>query len=77
MNINKILEKHGLHRDTATLYIDAIIRMNQTETAEEIGVSRDTVHRYKNAFQEMTGEERALVVSSLLQDQLLQNLGKE
>lgn len=73
MDVDGILEKYGLTRDIATHYVDAISRMNQTETAEEISVSRDTINRYKNAFGEMTMGERLLVISSLTQEKLLEN----
>lgn len=67
-DIDDLLAQYGLSRDTATAYIDAIIRQNQTETADELQVSRDTVNRYKNAFREMTAEERAFVVASLFDE---------
>jgi hypothetical protein len=71
MNLNQILEKYGLTRGTTTEYIDAITRMNQTQTADELDVSRDTINRYKNAFAEMSQRERTLLIASLAQDQLL------
>ena len=71
MNLNQILEKYGLTRRTTTEYIDAITRMNQTQTADELNVSRDTINRYKNAFAEMSQRERTLLITSLAQDQLL------
>jgi DNA-binding XRE family transcriptional regulator len=72
MKIDQILSKYSLTRDTTTDYINAITRMNQTETAEELDVSRDTINRYKNAFVQMTREERALVIASLTQEKLLE-----
>ena len=74
MEVNTILEKHGLTRDIATQYIDAITRLNQSETADEISVSRDTVNRYKNAFNSMTEHERALLISTLLQEKMLEQI---
>jgi DNA-binding XRE family transcriptional regulator len=65
MEVDKLLKKYSLTRDTATQYIDAITRKNQTQTAEELGVSRDTVNRYKNAFREMTRIERSLIIATL------------
>jgi len=70
MNLNQILEKYGLTRATTTEYIDAITRMNQTQTADELNVSRDTINRYKNAFAEMSQRERTLLITSLVQDRL-------
>ncbi|GCF15051.1 hypothetical protein Harman_29860 [Haloarcula mannanilytica] len=67
----EILSKYGLTRETVTQYIDAITRMNQTQTAEEIEVSRDTINRYKNAFKEMNAQERLLLISNLTQEKLL------
>lgn len=69
--IDEILKKYGLTRDTARQYIDAITRMNQTKAAEELGVSRDTIHRCKNAFADMTPIERAQLTASLAQDEFL------
>jgi hypothetical protein len=72
-NVDDILSKYSLTKETAQQYIDAITRMNQTQTAEELDVSRDTVNRYKNAFQEMTPQERNLLIASLAQNKLLQH----
>lgn len=76
MDTKTVLEEYGLNRDTTTQYIDAITRSNQTQTAEELDVSRDTINRYKNAFQEMTGEERLLLISTLTQEKLLDQATK-
>jgi hypothetical protein len=73
MQVKDILKKYGLTKNTTLQYIDAIIRLNQTETAEEIEVSRDTINRYKRAFREMTRVERAQLISSLIQEKLLEN----
>jgi len=64
-DLDDLLSSYGLTRDTAIAYIDAIVRSNQTETADELNVSRDTVNRYKKAFREMSGEERAFIISVL------------
>lgn len=66
--IDNILSKYGLTRANAAAYIDAVIRMNMSQAAEEIGVSTDTVHRYKRAFAKMTEEERALLITSLFDE---------
>lgn len=73
MEVDEILDKHRLTRDNAKQYIDAITRLNQSKTADEIGVSRSTISRYKNAFQDMTDRERALLIASLLQEKLLEH----
>ena len=71
MDTKTVLEEYGLSRETAVKYVDAITRRNQTQTAEELNVSRDTVNRYKNAFQEMNAQERLLLISTLTQEKLL------
>jgi len=45
--------------------------MNQTQTAEELDVSRDTINRYKKQFAEMDAQERLHLISSLTQEKLL------
>jgi DNA-binding XRE family transcriptional regulator len=72
MNTDAILKKYGISRDTTTAYIDAISRMNQTQSAEELDVSRKTIHRYKNVFQQMTEVERSLIIATLTQGALLE-----
>jgi len=72
MEADRILNKYDLSKETAAQYIDAITRMNQSETAEEIEVSRQTVNRYKNVFAEMNAQERSLLIASLAQDKLLE-----
>ncbi|WP_128906775.1 hypothetical protein [Halorubrum amylolyticum] len=67
----EILDKYGLTRETVTHYIDAITRMNQTQTAEELDVSRDTINRYKKQFSKMDAQERLLLISNLTQEKLL------
>jgi len=67
-----ILNEYSLKRDTAAKYIDAITRQNQTQTADELEVSRHTINRYKNAFTAMTPPERLTLISSLTQDKLLE-----
>jgi len=71
MDTQTVLDEYGLSRETAAKYIDAITRSNQTQTADELSVSRDTVNRYKNAFSEMSPQERLLLISTLTQEKLL------
>jgi hypothetical protein len=71
MDTQTVLEEYGLSRETAAKYIDAITRSNQTQTAEELDVSCDTINRYKNAFSEMNAQERLLLISTLTQEKLL------
>jgi transcriptional regulator with XRE-family HTH domain len=66
--VDDLLEKYSLTRDNAAAYIDAIVRMNQSETAEAVGLTRQTVNRYKKAFAEMDAEERAFLMASLLDE---------
>lgn len=72
MEPDQILSKYSLTRENAAAYIDTITRKNQSQTAEEIGVSRDTISRYKREFSEMTDEERAQVIASLIQEKFLE-----
>jgi len=67
----RILKKYGLTRETVTQYIDAITRSNQTQAAEELNVSRDTINRYKKQFSKMDAQERLHLISSLTQEKLL------
>ena len=76
MDLQTILNEYGLSRENAVNYVDAITQKNQTQTAEELGVSRDTVNRYKNAFEKMTAQERLLLISSLTQEKLLERVSE-
>jgi hypothetical protein len=69
--IDEILDDYGLTRETTAKYIDAIVQFNQTDTADAIDISRRQVSRYKDAFQQMTAQERLIVVAALAQDQAL------
>lgn len=51
--------------ETARKYLDAIVRMNQTDTADEIDVSTFTVNRYKHKFRDMGPRERNLLIIRL------------
>jgi hypothetical protein len=72
----QILTKYSITRETAAQYIDAITRSNQTQTAEELQVSRDTINRYKNAFSEMNAQERLLLITTLTQENLFNQATK-
>jgi len=74
VNLDDVLSKYSLTPETAARYVDIITHKNQTDTAEEIGVSRDTVNRYKKAFDRMKTHERLLVISTLAQEQLIEEL---
>ncbi|MFB1065017.1 helix-turn-helix transcriptional regulator [Natrinema sp. H-ect4] len=76
MNVEDILEKYGLTKETTAQYIDAVTRMSQAETAEELEVSRGTVNRYKNAFDKMTCLERIQLTASLSTNKLLQQISE-
>jgi len=76
MDTQTVLEEYGLSRETAAKYVDAITRSNQTQTAKELDVSRDTITRYKNAFREMDAQERLLLISTLTQEKLLDQATK-
>lgn len=67
-DVEEILSTHGLTKETAIKFIDAMLQFNQTETAHQMEVTRTTVNRYKKAFQKMTEEERAFLISMLYQE---------
>jgi len=69
--LEEILTKYSLTRENTTQYIDAVLRMNRTEAANEIDVSTDTIHRYKRAFEQMNTQERLFLISTLTQEKLL------
>jgi len=77
MDVDEILDKYNLDRDTTTQYIDAITRFNQSETADEVNVSRQTINRYKNTFQEMDAQERTLLIAALSQEKLLEDVADQ
>lgn len=66
--VDDLLAKYSLKRETAEDYVDAIVRMNQSASAEEIGVSRETVRKYKNRFEQMQPTERAVLISELMRE---------
>lgn len=69
--VDELLDDYGLTKANTVKYIDAIVRLNQTKTAEEIEISRRQISRYKDAFQQMTPQERLTVISALAQEHLL------
>ncbi len=77
LRIDEILDDYGLTRETTAKYIDAIVRLNQTKTADEIDISRRQVSRYKDAFHDMTPQERLTVISALAQEQLLADVAND
>jgi hypothetical protein len=74
MDIDNILNRYNLTRETARRYIDAIIQLNQSQAADEAQVSRQIINTYKNAFQQMTDTERAALISSLAHETLLERI---
>lgn len=68
--VEDLLQKYSLNRSTAEKYVDATVRLNQVETAEEIGVSREWVRQYKNKFEEMKSMERAVLISELMKERV-------
>lgn len=57
--------RYLLREHTEGDHVVASVRLNQTKTGEEIGVSKATIRKYKNAFSDMTSEERALVLDAV------------
>ena len=74
MDVDDILNRYNLTRETARRYIDAIIQLNQSQAADEAQVSRQTINTYKNAFQQMTDTERAALISSLAYETLVERI---
>lgn len=66
--VDDLLSKYSLTREDARAYIDAIVRLNQSQTADEIDVHRKTVENYKNRFTEMSEEERAFLIAALFDE---------
>jgi len=66
--VDELLDRHGLTRENAAAYIDAIVRCNQTEAAAETDLTRQTVNRYKKAFAGMDAEERAFLIATLFDE---------
>lgn len=71
--VDEILSKYGLTRDTAQQYIDGVVRLNRSQTADELNMSNDTVHRYKRAFNQMSQRERTILIAQLFLDNLLED----
>lgn len=63
--LSEILERYSLKQETAAAVVDAVVRFNRSNAAEEIGVSRETVYRYQKAFRDMTECERRYVLDAL------------
>lgn len=70
--VDELLSKYSLTRDNTEAYIDSIVRMNQTQTAQEVDVSRDTINRYKKAFNKMSPIERSLIIATVTQEKYLE-----
>jgi predicted DNA-binding protein (UPF0251 family) len=66
--VDELLDEYSLTRENARAYVDAIVRLNQTKAADEMGVHRKTVENYKNRFAEMSEEERAFVIAALFDE---------
>lgn len=71
--VDDILSKYGLTRETAQRYIDGVVRLNRSQTADELNMSGDTMHRYKRAFQQMSEQERTIVIAKLFLDELVED----
>lgn len=63
------MAKYNLTRAAAAAYVDAITRLNQTQTAEVVGVDVRTINqKHKKAFAAMSAAERAMVIASVMRD---------
>lgn len=67
-NVDEILKRYSLQRDTARKYIEAAVMANGKETAQQIGVSRRTISNYKNGFKAMSEKERIKVIHELVKE---------
>lgn len=74
LEVDDILDRYNLTRDTAARYIDAIVRMKQSQAADGVEVSHQTINRYKNVFEKMSEPERLIVISSLAHEILLKHI---
>lgn len=74
MDVDEILQRYNLTRDTARKYIDAIVQQNQSQAADDAGISRRTVNTYQRAFHDMTDTERATLISALAQENLIDRI---
>jgi polyhydroxyalkanoate synthesis regulator phasin len=74
MDVDDILNRYNLTRETARQYIDTIVRFNQSQAADEADVSRRTFNNYQRALREMTDTERAALVSALAHETLIEHI---
>ena len=66
MDVDRILNRYNLDRSQARRYLDGISRLNQKETAEEVGVVPRTINqKFKKAFEDMSETERAFLFFNL------------
>lgn len=69
LSVDEILDEYNLTRAAAATYVDAITRLNQTQTAEVVGVDVRTINqKHKKAFNAMSAAERAMVIASVMRD---------
>lgn len=71
-NVDQILSKYGLDQRLAQNYLEHVVFLNQTMAAEAMGVSRQTVQRYKRKFGEMTQGERVYLLAQLGEESLME-----
>lgn len=69
--VGQILSKYGLDRGLAQAYIEKAVYLNQTDTAEAMGVSRQTVRNYKEKFEEMNRGERVYLIAQFGEECLM------
>lgn len=67
----------GITEENGRKFVDAIVRKNQKQAAEEIGVDPSTVSRYKRLFQGMNPVQRNLVIIKLALQNLFEALRVE
>lgn len=70
-SVDELLIKYGFrkkNREKVKHFIDSIVRQNQVETAEEVGVSKNTIASWKKKLGEMTEKERAFLIYNLMDE---------
>lgn len=69
--VDRILRKYRFrkgNRERMKKFIDSIVRNNQAETAEEVGVDPHTISSWKDKLGQMSEEERAFLIYNLMDE---------
>lgn len=60
--------------ETGRKILDAIVRKNSTQAADEADVGKSTVYRYKEHFEQMGPVKRNLIIAQLALKNLFEEL---